>query len=106
MENMLSSTKSVVVVLRGIKCRAPYRNAQHCKKDLLLFNFIAANLNTSGMITDSILIDLLFYFFIYLRVCLDCKLGVSVQNCVCLTVCQGCVGSDGYVSACVNCTTR
>ena len=52
-----------------------------------------------------ILIHLSFYLFIYLRVCLDCKLGASVQNCVCLSVCQECLGADGYVSACVNCTT-
>ena len=37
--------------------------------------------------------------------CLNCKLGASVQNCVCLSICQECVDADGYVSACVNCTT-
>ena len=37
--------------------------------------------------------------------CLDRKLGASVQNCICLSVCQECVGTDVYVSACVNCTT-
>ena len=37
--------------------------------------------------------------------CLDCKFGACVQNCVCLLVCQECVGADGYVSACVDCTT-
>ena len=52
-----------------------------------------------------ILIHKSFYLFIDLRVCLDCKLGASVQNCVCLSVCQECLCADGYVSACVNCTT-
>ena len=49
--------------------------------------------------------DFILFYFIYLRVCLDCKLGASVQNCVCLSVCQMCVSADGYVSACVSCTT-
>ena len=42
-----------------------------------------------------------FYVFIYLRVCLDCKLGASVQSCVCLSVCQKCVGADGYIPMCL-----
>ena len=37
--------------------------------------------------------------------CSDCKLSVSVQNWACLSVCQERVGAEGYVSACVNCTT-
>ena len=37
--------------------------------------------------------------------CFGCKLGASVQNCVCLSVCQEYVGADGYVSTCINCTT-
>ena len=49
----------------------------------------------------ALLIDSLFYLFIYLRVYLDCKLGASVQNCVCLSVCQECVGTDVYVSVSV-----
>ena len=49
--------------------------------------------------------NLLFYWFVYLRVCLDCKLGSSVQNCVCLSVCRECVGVDWYVNACVVCST-
>ena len=32
-------------------------------------------------------------------------LGASVQKCICLSVCQECLGADVYVSACVNCTT-
>ena len=36
---------------------------------------------------------------------MDYTLGASVQNCICLSVCQECVGADVYVSACVNCTT-
>ena len=31
--------------------------------------------------------------------------GVCVCRWVCLSVCQECVGADGYVNACVNCTT-
>ena len=38
-------------------------------------------------------------------VCLDWKLGASVQNYICLSVCRECVGADGYVSYCVNHTT-
>ena len=36
---------------------------------------------------------------------MDRKLGASVQNCVCLSVCQKRVVADMYVSACDNCTT-
>ena len=48
-------------------------------------------------VSSGILINLLLYLFIYPRVCLDCKLGASAQNCVYLSVCQECVGVDGYV---------
>ena len=37
--------------------------------------------------------------------CLDCKLGASVQNCVVCSMYAEYVGADGYASACVNCTT-
>ena len=55
-------------------------------------------LRTSVM---QLLINLLFYSFVFLWVCLDCKLGTSIQNCVCLSVCQQRVGADGYVNVLV-----
>ena len=53
-----------------------------------------------------------YYLFIYQQVCFDCKLVVQDAGactdfffCMCLSVCQECAGANGYVSACVNCTT-
>ena len=81
-----------------------FSNCYHMSK-FQDFLRVCVPLSSLRLVNKCIMINLLFYLFIYPKVGLDCKLGACVQNCLCLSVCQECVGADVYVSGCVNCTT-